>query len=92
MKNPFISEEFLKKEVTITPEQLGDAISRAVHKEIDEMPSGLPSEFKEKMAHIYLKFGATVMTELLYCDLGLDPDKFSVEENKEGDKNVTDKT
>lgn len=70
MKNP-ISAEYLETPVTITPEQLGEAITRATKKEV----SHAPAEIREKLVQLFLGFGATIMVELLCNDLGLIPDE-----------------
>lgn len=69
MKNPFLSEEFLKTQVITTPEEIGDAISAA----IDRHVARVPKEIRGKFADMYAHFGATFMTELLAIRHGLDP-------------------
>ena len=69
MKNPFLSEEFLKTQVTTTPEEIGDAISAAIDRHVARVPKELRGSFADMLAH----FGATFMTELLAIRHGLNP-------------------
>ena len=74
-----ISDEFMNTPITITPKKLAEAISRAANKST----AGAPPHIRDGIVKTMLKFGATIMTELLYVDLGLDP----IEETlKEGEK------
>lgn len=74
-----ISDEFMNTPITITPKKLAEAISRAANKSI----AGAPPDIRGGIVKTMLKFGAIIMTELLYVDLGLDP----IEETlKEGEK------
>lgn len=78
MKRKFVTDKFLNTEVTITPKQLGDAISKAAKRE--EMI--MPPELRGCMVPLLLSFGASIMTQLLVEDLGLDPEEQEKTENE----------
>lgn len=78
-----ISDEFMNTPITITPKKLAGAISRAANKST----AGAPPHIRDSIVKTMLKFGATIMTELLYVDLGLDPIEETLKEDaKEGEK------
>lgn len=76
-----ISKEFLSTPVTITPEQLGDAISKATAKEVTHAPK----EIRGMYADMLLSFGASLMTELFVMELGMDPTAKKEDKESEAD-------
>ena len=81
-----VSDKFLKTKVEITPEQLGNAITNAAKKEV----MYAPKEIRDKLAQMFLAYGATVMVELLYVELGMDPTDEEFKDKKEDAENEAD--
>ena len=76
-----ISKEFLNTPVTITPEQLGNAISKATAREVKKAPKDIRGMY----ADMLLSFGASLMTELFVMELGMDPRAEKEDETNEAD-------
>lgn len=81
-----ISDKFLKTKVEITPEQLGNAIAHAAKKEVMHAPK----EIRDKLGQMFLAYGASVMVELLYVELGMDPTDEEFKDKKEDAENEAD--